>query len=72
VLASPLSFKTHSKNTSKSGDAVFYMARKCLIFSTFKFLKKIHETPWVFMNMTSIFMSIDNYECLGLNLTRIS
>jgi hypothetical protein len=51
---------THSKNTSKSGDAVFYMAGKCLIFPTFKFLKKFHETPKPFIK-SSNFMKHHGY-----------
>jgi hypothetical protein len=37
-------FKTHSKNTSKSDNTIFYMARKSFIFLSFHVYKKFHET----------------------------
>jgi hypothetical protein len=59
VLASLLSFKTHSKNTSKSDNTIFYMARKGFIFLSFHVYKKFHETrdiPIIFPEFMNIAM----------------
>ena len=52
-------FKTHSKNTSKSDNTIFYMARKTFIFLSFHIYKKFYETrdiPIIFPKFMNIAM----------------
>jgi hypothetical protein len=59
VLALLLSFRTHPKNTLKSGDTIFYMARKSLFFlgGLFHVYKKFYKTrdiPIIFLKFINI------------------